>query len=380
MIELSEEMKMIRDQTRRLVEKEIIPREMEIEEADHVPEDIVKKLREMGYFGIKTPPEYGGMGLGLTGYCVVQEELGRTHPSINFMISGNNSIGSMGILYDGTAEQKKKYLPKLASGEWLSAFALTEPGAGSDAAAISTRADKKGDRWILNGMKHFITRADIADVFTVMALSDKQKRAKGGITAFIVEKGAKGLVIGKPQKTMGSDTIRQCEVYFDDCEVPETNVIGEVGWGFKVAMKVLEDGRVGQGARAVGAAKRMLDMSVSYAKQRVQFGKPIAENQAIQWMLADMEISIHATELMVQNAARMKDSGQKLGHIASIVKVFGTEMVNRVADSALQIHGGMGYMKECPIEFFYREVRLMRIVEGTSEIQRQIIARSLLKD
>jgi acyl-CoA dehydrogenase len=320
------------------------------------------------------------MGLGLLGYCVVQQELGRTHPAINFIISGNNSIGSMGILYDGTDEQKKKYLPKLARGEWISAFALTEPGAGSDAAAISTRAEKKGDRWVINVMKHFITRADIANVFTVMALTDKQKRAKGGITAFIVEKGAKGLNIGKPQRSMGSDTVRQCEVYFDDCEIPETNVIGEVGWGFKVAMKVLEDGRVGQAARSVGIAKRLLDMSVNHAKQRVQFGKPIGENQAIQWMLADMKIGIHATELMVYDAARRKDSGQKLGHIASMAKVFGTEMAGRAADSALQIHGGMGYMKECPVEFFYREVRLMRIVEGTSEIQRQIIARSLLKD
>lgn len=380
MIELSDELKMIRDQTRRFVEKELIPREEEIENADNVPEDIVQKLRQLGYFGIKTPPEYGGLGLGLLGYCIIQMELARTHTSINFLISGNNSIGAMGILYDGTEAQKKKYLPKLASGEWISAFALTEPGAGSDAAAISTRAEKKGDRWVINGMKHFITRADIADVFTVMALTDKEKRARGGITAFIVEKGTKGLRIGKPQRSMGSDTIRQCEVYFDDCEVPEENVIGEVGWGFKVAMKVLEDGRVSQAARAVGIAKRLLDMSTSYAKQRVQFGKPIAENQAIQWMLADMATGIYATELMVYDAAIRKDRGERLGSVASMVKVFGTEMVGKAADSALQIHGGMGYMKECRVEHFYREVRLMRIVEGTSEIQRQIIARELLKE
>jgi len=380
MIELSEELNMIRAQTRKFVEKEIMPREMKLAEADEMPPEIVAKLREMGYFGIKTPPEYGGLGLGLTGYCVVQEEMGRSHSSVNLIISGNNSIGSMGILNDGTEEQKRKYLPKLASGEWISALALTEPGAGSDAAAISTRAEKKGDRWVINGMKHFITRADIADVFTVMALTDKEKRAKGGITAFIVEKGTPGLVVGKPQRSMGSDTVKQCEVYFEDCEVPAENVIGEVGQGFRVVMKVLEDGRIGQAARALGATRRLLDLSANWAKQRVQFGKPIAERQAIQWMLADMARDIYAAECMVYDAARRKDAKERLPKEAAIVKLFASEMAFRAADSALQIHGGMGYMKESPVEFFFRDLRLLRIIEGTSEIQRVVISREVLKD
>lgn len=380
MIELSDELKMIRDQTRKFVDKEIIPREMEIENADSVPADLVSKLREIGYFGIKTPPQYGGLGLGLVGYCLVQEEFGRTHPAVNLIVSGNNSIGAMAILNDGTEAQKQKYLPKLAAGEWIAALALTEPGAGSDAAAISTRAEKKGDRWLINGMKHFITRGDIADVYTVLALSDKQKRAKGGITAFVIEKGTKGLVVGKCQKSMGSDTVRQAEIYFEDCEVPEENVIGEVGFGFKVVMKVLEDGRIGQAARATGAAKRLLDMSASWAKQRVQFGKPISEYQAIQWMLADMAKDIYASECMVYDAAQRKDKGERLPLEAASVKLFASEMAFRAADCALQIHGGTGYMKECPVEFFFRELRLLRIIEGTSEIQRMVIAREVLKD
>jgi len=340
----------------------------------------VSKLRELGYFGIKIPPEYGGLGLGLVGYCLVQQELGRTHPAANLIISGNNSIGAMGILNDGTEEQKQKYLPKLAAGEWIAALALTEPGAGSDAAAISTRAEKKGDKWIINGMKHFITRADIADVYTVIALTDKEKRSRGGITAFVVEKGAPGLVIGKAQRSMGSDTVRQSEIYFEDCEIPEENVIGEIGHGFKVVMKVLEDGRIGQAARATGAATRLLEMSSDWAKQRVQFGKPIAERQAIQWMLADMARDIYATECMVYDAARRKDNGERLPKEAAIVKLFGSEMAFRAADCALQIHGGTGYMKESPVEFFFREMRLLRIIEGTSEIQRMVISREVLKE
>ncbi len=379
-MEFSDELKMVRDETRKFVDREIIPREMEIEEADAVPPDIVSKLRELGYFGIKTPPEYGGLGLGLTGYCVVQEQLGRTHPAVNLIISGNNSIGAMGILNDGSDEQKRRYLPKLASGEWIAALALTEPGAGSDAASIKTRAEKKGDKWVINGAKHFITRADIADVFTVMAVTDKEKGPKGGITAFVVEKGTPGFGISKPQHSMGSDTVRQCEVYFDDCEVPEENVIGEVGFGFRVVMKVLEDGRIGQAARALGAMRRLLDLSTDWAKQRVQFGKPISERQAIQWMLADIARDIYASECMVYDAAGRKDEGERLPKQAAIAKLFASEAAFRAADNALQIHGGTGYMKDSPVEFFFRELRLLRIIEGTSEIQRMVISREVLKE
>ncbi|MFC1823596.1 acyl-CoA dehydrogenase family protein [Thermodesulfobacteriota bacterium] len=380
MIELNDDLKLIRNQSRKFVDREMIPREMEIAEADAVPGDIVAQLRELCYFGIKTPVEYGGLGLGMVAYCLVQQEFARTHPAINLIISGNNSIGTMGIVNDGTEEQKKQYLPKLASGEWIAALALTEPEAGSDASAITTKAEEKGGQWVINGMKHFITRGDIADVYTVMAVNDKEKRTRGGITAFIVEKGAPGLKIGRIQKSMGSDTVKQCEIYFENCKVTIKNVIGEVGYGFRVVMKVLEDGRIGLGARSLGSAQRLLELSTEWAKMRVQFGKPISERQSIQWMLADMAGNIYATECMVYDAAQRKDAGEKLPREAAIVKLFASEMAFRAADNALQIHGGMGYMKESPVEFFFREIRLLRIIEGTSEIQRMLISRDILKD
>jgi acyl-CoA dehydrogenase len=375
---------MMAETVRRFVERELEPISKQVEEEDRIPEEVVQKMRELGLFGLSIPEEYGGLGLGTLGECIVYEELSKTNACFRTRIGTNNGIGSQGILIDGTEEQKRKYLPKIASGEWTACFALTEPEAGSDAANIKTRAELKGDHWVLNGRKCFITNGDIADVATVFAVTDPQKRAKGGITAFIVEKTFPGFYVGTIEKKMGLRGSHTAELIFEDCIVPRENVIGGdqmIGYGFKTAMKVLDKARLTMGACAVGAAQKLLELSIKYAKQRVQFGRPIAEFQAIQFMLAEMATNIYAARQMVYHAAWLRDQrGTSVIKEASMVKLFCTEMVNRVADMALQIHGGMGYMKDYPIERFYRDVRLMRIYEGTSEIQKIVIARELLKE
>ena len=383
-IELSQDMKIMLDTIKRFVQRELEPIGRQVEEEDKIPEEIVQKMRELGLFGLAIPQEYGGLGLSLFEECLIYEELSKTNACFRARIATNNGIGSQGIIIDGTEEQRRKYLPKLASGEWTACFALTEPEAGSDAANIKTRAELQGDHWVLNGKKHFITNGDIADMATVFAVTDPQKRARGGITAFIVEKTFPGYKVGTIEKKMGHRGSHTAELIFDNCIVPKENVIGGikmVGQGFKTAMKVLDRGRIAIGASAVGAAQKLLELSVDYAKQRVQFGRPIANFQAIQFMLADMATQIYAARQILYHAARLRDKmGTSVTKEASMVKLFCTEMVSRVADMALQIHGGMGYMKDYPIERFYRDVRLMRIYEGTSEIQRLVIARELLKD
>ncbi|HXZ38868.1 MAG TPA: acyl-CoA dehydrogenase family protein [Thermodesulfobacteriota bacterium] len=378
--ELPENLRLMRDSARRFVKNELEPISQKVEEEEKIPESVVQKMREMGFFGMSIPEEYGGMGLGTLGECVMNEEFGRVNSSFRSRFGTNNGIGCQGILIDGTPEQKEKYLPRIASGEWTAAFALTEPNAGSDAANIQTKAEKKGDVYLLNGLKHFITNGDIADVVTVMAVTDKTKGPRG-VTAFIVEKTFPGYSVGKIDKKMGIHGNNTSEIVFEDCQVPVKNIIGlEEGRGFVTAMKVLEKGRITIAAVCVGTAQYCLDTSVAYSKQRVQFGKPICTNQAIQWMLADMAISIYTARQIVYNAAWCRDQKQRVTQQAAMVKVYCTEMVNRVVDSALQIHGGMGYMKESPIERIYRDMRLYRIFEGTSEVQRMVIARELLKD
>ena len=378
--ELPENLRLMRDSARRFVKNELEPISQKVEEEEKIPESVVQKMREMGFFGMSIPEEYGGMGLGTLGECVMNEEFGRVNSSFRSRFGTNNGIGCQGILIDGTPEQKEKYLPRIASGEWTAAFALTEPNAGSDAANIQTKAEKKGDVYLLNGLKHFITNGDIADVVTVMAVTDKTKGPRG-VTAFIVEKTFPGYSVGKIDKKMGIHGNNTSEIVFEDCQVPVKNIIGlEEGRGFVTAMKVLEKGRITIAAVCVGTAQYCLDTSIAYSKQRVQFGKPICTNQAIQWMLADMAISIYTARQIVYNAAWCRDQKQRVTQQAAMVKVYCTEMVNRVVDSALQIHGGMGYMKESPIERIYRDMRLYRIFEGTSEVQRMVIARELLKD
>ena len=382
--DIPENLRMTVETVRRFVKQDLEPISRQVEEEDRIPEDVIQKMRDLGLFGLGIPEEYGGLGLGCLGECLVYEEMGKVNACFRTIIGTNNGIGSQGIVLDGTSEQKQQYLPKLASGELIGCFALTEPEAGSDAANLKTTAELKGSHWVLNGRKHFITNGNIADVATVFALTDRAKRAKGGITAFIVEKTFPGFYVGTIERKMGMRGSHTCELIFDNCLVPKENVVGgeeNIGKGFRTAMKTLDRGRLTMGASTMGSAQKLLDLSIDYARQRVQFGKPISHFQAIQLMLADMATNIYAARQMVYHAAWLKDTtNSSVIKEAAMVKLFCTEMANRVADMAVQIHGGMGYMKDYPVERYYRDLRLTRIYEGTSEIQRLVIARELLKD
>lgn len=378
---IPEDLRIMRDTIGKFVEKDLQPISQQVEHEKRIPEGVVEKMRHLGLFGLSIPPEYGGLGLSTLGEILVYEELAKTNAAFRTRIATNNGIGSTGIVIDGTEAQKQKYLPRIASGEWTAAFSITEPEAGSDAVNIKTEARLDRDHWVLNGRKHFITNGDIAHVVTTMAVTDKKKRARGGITAFVVEKDFPGFLVGTVDKKMGLRGSNTCELLFDNCRVPRENVIGGdamVGHGFKTAMRVLDKGRLTIGAAALGGAQRLLDMCVQYANQRVQFGKPIGHFQMIQAMLADMTTEIYAARSMLYHAAWLRDEGYKTTREASMVKLFCTEMACRVADKAVQVFGGMGYMEELQVEMFYRDLRLYRIFEGTSEIQRLVIARDLL--
>lgn len=365
---------------KRFVKDECMPVEDSIEDTGRLPDGLIAKMKDLGLFGLRIPSVYGGSGMNLLDYCYALKELSKSHDAIRAIMSVNNGIGSMAIVHDGTEEQKKHYLPLLANGEYIAAFALTEPGAGSDASAITTTAGKVDAGWILNGMKHFITNAPVADVFTVIALTDKEKRAKGGITAFLVEKGSHGLHIGNIHNTMGGKGWLQAEVIFEDCFVPDKNLIGGIGNGFKIAMKTLNEGRLSAAASAIGIGERLLSMGIEYAKLRKQFGKPISEFEAIQWMLADSATELYAADRMLADTAYRFDNGQDIRMQSSMTKLFATESAFKIADRIMQLHGGMGFMKETKVERMFRDIRAYRIFEGTSEIQRFMIARDLLKD
>jgi len=373
---------MMQDTIRRFVKQDLEPVSQKVEDEDRIPEEIVGKMRELGLFGLSIPEEYGGLGLGTLGECLIYEELTKTNACFRSRIGTSNGIGSMGILFDGTEEQKHRYLPKIASGEWTACFALSEPEAGSDAGNIQTTARRDGDSFVINGLKHFITNGDVADLATVITLTDREKKTRGGITAFVIQKGNPGFYVGTIERKMGLRGSHTCELIFDNCHVPVDNVIGGepmIGKGFKTAMRVLDKGRLTMGACALGAAQKLLDLSVEYSKERIQFGKPLVRFQSVQNMLADMATEIYAARQMLYHAAWLRDQGNKVIMEASMVKLFCTEMACRVADRALQIFGGMGYMKDLPVERFYRDLRLYRIFEGTSEIQRMVIARELTR-
>ena len=338
-------------------------------------------MRELGLFGLCIPEEYGGLGLTMEEEVLVAFEIARTSPAFRSLIGTNNGIGSQGLIVDGTPEQKAYYLPKLASGELIASFALTEPGSGSDAASLLTTARREGDHYVLNGTKRFITNAPEAGVYTVMARTNPEDKGAGGVTAFLVDKGTPGLSLGKTDKKMGQKGAHTSDVIFEDCRVPVANIIGgKEGVGFKTAMKVLDKGRLHISAICVGAAERMLDDALCYAMERRQFGKPIAEFQLIQAMLADSKAEIYAARSMILDAARRRDKGEKISTEASCCKLFASEMCGRVADRAVQIHGGAGYVSEYAIERFYRDVRLFRIYEGTTQIQQLVIARNMIRD
>lgn len=372
------ELEEMRKNIRHFIDHTVDPLGDQIEREDDIPEHIMKMSKEIGLFGLSIPEEYGGLGIGMVGKCVMYEEIGRTHNGYTTVIGCHTGIGSVGIVEMGTEAQKQKYLPRMATGEWTGAFALTEPSAGSNATALKTTAVKKGDKYIINGSKHYITNAPIADVFTVMAITDQTKGAKG-ITSFIVEKGTKGLIIGKTEEKMGLRGSHSSEVFFEDCEVPVENVLGVEGQGYVNALKILANGRAGLAARNLGSSQKLLELSLKYAHERVQFGKPIVEQQIIQHYLAEMALDIEALRSMTYRVAWMVDEGMNVIKEAAMIKLLGSEIYNRIADKAVQIHGGLGYIKEYPIERYYRDARITKIYEGTSEIQKNIIAGQLMK-
>lgn len=384
MIRDNETQTLLEDSIRRFVRERLVPREHEIAETDAIPEELVQQMRELGLFGLSIPEAYGGLGLTMEEEVRVAFELGQTSPAFRSLIGTNNGIGSQGIVIDGTPEQRAHYLPRLASGELIGSFALTEPGAGSDAGALATSArrvsDAQGDAYVLNGTKRYITNAPHAGIFTVMARTDPAIKGAGGISAFIVEAGTPGLSLGKIDQKMGQKGAHTCDVIFENCRIPAVNLIGgKEGVGFKTAMKVLDKGRLHIAAVAVGAAKRMLRDALAYATERRQFGHPVAEFQLVQGMLADSKAELYAAECMVLDAARKRDEGRDVSVEASCAKYFATEMCGRVADRAVQIHGGAGYISDYGIERFYRDVRLFRLYEGTSQIQQIVIARGLMR-
>lgn len=370
-----------RDTLRRFVRDRLVPLERQVADEDRIPDAIRAAFAEMGLFGLSIPEEYGGLGLNLAEEVELVFELGWTSPAFRSMFGTNVGIGSQGILIDGTEQQKRHYLPKLASGEMVASFALTEPEAGSDAASLRTRAELQGEHYVVNGTKRFITNAPHAAIFTLMARTDAGNKGAGGVTAFIVDAKSPGIRIGPPDKKMGQRGAHTADVVFEDVKVPAANVIGlKPGQGFKTAMKVLDRGRLHIAALCVGVAERLIHESLSYAAERKQFGQPIAEFQLVQAMLADSRTEAYAARCMVQDAARRYAAGEGVSTEASCCKLFASEMVGRVADRAVQIHGGSGYMQEYAVERFYRDVRLFRLYEGTSQIQQLVIARNMLRE
>ncbi len=376
---IPEELAQLKETVRHFVTNEVIPLESQIEAEDRVPEGLMKCVRDMGLFGITIPVEYGGAGIGHLGYTLVSEELGKAHTAIRSVIGINNGIGSRALVTHGNEEQRQRFLPRLASGAWVAAFAVSEPSAGSDVSGVQTRAVREGDHYLLNGSKHFITNGPYADVITVLARTDSEAPTRRALTAFLLEKDTPGLEIGRIQEMMGSKGCARSELVFQDCAVPLANVIGREGQGFEVIMSCLSEGRISYAAFCVGAAQRLFEMSRDYARVREQFGRPIAEFQAIQFMLAEMATSIYAARHMTYHAAWKRERDEECGQEASMAKLFASEVAGEVADKAVQIHGGMGYAKDLAVERLYRDARLFRIAEGTSEIQKLVIARQVLR-
>jgi acyl-CoA dehydrogenase len=366
---------------RRFVDGRLVPLEAQVDADDDVPPELVAEMRDLGLFGLTIPEAYGGLGLGMEEEARVAMELGRTSPAFRSVFGTTIGIGSQGIVIDGTDAQKQHWLPRMARGEVIASFCLTEPEAGSDAAALRTRAHRRGDRYVLEGTKRYITNAPRAGVFTVMARTADTERPADGISAFIVDAATPGIRLGRPEKKMGQRGAPICDVVFDGCEVPAEAIIGGVeGRGFRTAMKVLDRGRLHIAAICVGTASRLIDEMTRYAAERRQFGRPIADFQLVQAMLADSETERRAARALVLEAARSRDAGARVTMEAAMSKYFASEMVGRVADRAVQVFGGAGYVADYGIERFYRDVRLFRIYEGTSQIQQLVIARELLAD
>lgn len=380
MIRDQETINQLVDMIERFVRERLVPAENALAETGKLPDDILQEMKELGLFGLTIPEEYGGLGLTMEEEILVAIALGRTSPAFRSVMGTNNGIGSAAIVFNGTQEQKQKYLPKYASGEWISCFCLTEPDAGSDAASLKTTARLEDGHYILNGTKRYITNAPVADTFNVMARTNPDIKGARGISSFIVEKDTPGITLGAIDKKMGQAGSMTCDVIFEDCRVPAENIIGEEGEGFITAMKVLDRGRLHISGVSVGVAERLIKDALEYAMNRKQFGKPLSEQQLIQAMLADSQTEMYAAKCMTLETARMRDEKKNISTESSACKLFATEMVGKVADRAVQIHGGAGYISEYAVERFYRDVRLFRLYEGTSQIQQIIIARNLIKD
>ena len=377
--ELPEEIKMLRQAVREFAEKEVAPIAPEIDEQERVPFEVLRKAGDLGLLGVPFPEQYGGADAGVVGYCVLMEEINRKCASTATIIGAHAQLCAMSIYLSGNDEQKDRYLRAMCAGRKLGAWALTEPGAGSDAAHIRTSATRQGDDWVLNGSKMWITNGSFADVLVVFAATDRELGARGGITAFIVEKDFPGFKVGKVEPKMGLRASHTASLFFEDCKVPAANVLGEVGMGFATAMQTLDIGRCGLGASSLGSAKEAYELALNYAVGRQQFGRPIADFQAIQFKLADMAVRIYTMEQIVYDCAKKVDRGESATLESSIVKLYCTEAASQVIDEAIQIHGGMGFSRELPLERMYRDARVTRIFEGTNEIQRHVIAGELLK-
>jgi len=375
---LTEEQEHLRREIREFAAREIAPNVAAWDEAGEFPLAAIKKLGAMGLLGVIIPAEYGGAGLGYVDYALAIEELSAVDGSIGLTVAAHNSLGTNHILLAGNEQQRQKYVTRLAAGEWLAAWALTEPGSGSDAGGARTTAVKKGDRYVLNGNKTFITNGRYADAVVVIAVTDKSK-ATHGLSAFIVEKNTPGFRAGKKENKLGLRASDTSELIFEDCEIPEENLLGTEGEGFIDAMRVLDGGRISIAALSLGIGRGALDAALKYVKERRQFGKAIAEFQGIQWKLADMATSLDAARLLTQRAAVLKDAGRKVTRESSMAKLFASETAVHICGEAVQLLGGYGFIKDYPVEKFYRDVKLCTIGEGTSEIQRLVIARQLLK-
>ena len=377
MFGLTEEQEQLQKEVRAFAEREVAPHVNEWDEKSEFPQEVVKKLGEMGLMGVIFPEELGGAGMGYVEYVLAVEELSRVDGSVGIIVASHNSLCTNHIMLAGNDEQRQRWVTKLASGQWLGAWGLTEPGSGSDAAGARTTAVRRGGKWVLNGNKTFITNGSHADCVVVLAVTDREKGTRG-ISAFVVEKGTKGFRAGKKENKLGLRASDTSELIFEDCEVPEENLVGKLGEGFKDAMRALDGGRISIAALSLGMARGALDAAMKYAQQRRQFGKAISEFQAIQFKLADMATQLDAAWLLTMRAAQMKDKGQRVTREAAMAKLFASEAACRICDEGVQIHGGYGFIKDYPAEKFYRDVKLCTIGEGTSEIQRMVIARELL--
>ncbi|MDH7485407.1 MAG: acyl-CoA dehydrogenase [Anaerolineae bacterium] len=375
--ELTEEQRMTREMVRDFAENEIRPLAQERDRTGEFPWELIRKMGPLGLLGLPIPEEYGGAGADTVCYAIAIEEIARVCGSTAITVAAHTSLGTYPIYRFGNEAQKRKYLPRLASGQGLAAFGLTEPEAGSDAGAIKTRAVRDGDEWVLNGQKIFITNGSIADVVVVAAVTDPDKGPRG-ISNFIVEKGTPGFRPGRDEEKMGLKASVTSQLFFEECRVPQENFLGQPGEGYKQFLITLDGGRISIGAMALGLAQGAYERALAYSKERVQFGQPIARFQAIQWMLADMATEIEAARLMVYRAAWLKDQGVRFTKEAAMAKLFASEVAERACFKALQIHGGYGYMREYDVERMYRDQRLCTIGEGTSEIQRLVIARQIL--